>query len=132
MVPPSARAPRPLDAAGDDVVYAPVFRREREHCVAGALAVPRTAPLVITEGNYLLGDGPFSPVRQLLDQTWFLEVDPGLRRSRLVARHVRHGRTPQAAERWVAASDDRNAALVDATRDRADLVVRLAAGQAQD
>ena len=30
----------------------------------------------------------------------------------------------------MAASDDRNAALFDATRDRADLVVRLAGGQA--
>lgn len=115
------------DSMGDDVVYAPVFRRAQEQAVAGALAVPRGVPLVITEGNYLLGDGPFTPVRDLLDETWFLQLDPGLRRARLMARHVRHGRTPQAAERWVAASDDRNAALVDATRDRADLVVQLVA-----
>ncbi|MCW2681788.1 MAG: nucleoside triphosphate hydrolase [Frankiales bacterium] len=116
---------RRLRARSDDVVYAPVFVRSQEQAVAGALAVPREVPLVVTEGNYLLADGGFSPVRELLDQTWFVDVDPVLRRQRLVARHVRHGRTPEQAEQWVASSDDLNAQLVDATRDRADLVVHL-------
>lgn len=130
-------APDTFDAAGyahlltrlrertDEVVYAPVFRREQEQSVAGALPVPANVPLVVTEGNYLLAGGAFAPVRSLLDETWFLDLDPVLRRERLVARHVRHGRSPHAAELWVAASDDRNAALVEATRARADLVVRV-------
>ena len=112
-----------LRARSDEVVYAPVFVREQEQAVAGALAVPREVPLVVTEGNYLLADGGFRPVRDLLDETWFVAVDPALRRSRLVARHVHHGRTPEQAEQWVARSDDANAALVDNTRERADLVV---------
>ena len=116
---------RRLRAAEDPVVYAPRFDRDRELSVAGALPVPRGVPLVVTEGNHLLADGPFAPVRGLLDACWYLDVDPVLRRARLVARHVRHGRTPEAAERWVATSDDPNAALVEATRARADLVVRL-------
>lgn len=131
-------APDTFDAAGylallrrlrvqeDAVVYAPAFRREQELAVAGALPVPRDVPLVVTEGNYLLADGDFAPVRDLLTQTWFLDLDPELRRRRLVARHVAHGRTPDAAAQWVDASDERNAALVERTRDRADLVVRLA------
>jgi len=57
-----------------------------------------TPGLVVTHVNYLLADGPFAPVRRLLDRTWFLDVDPGLRRDRLVARHVPHGRSPAAAE----------------------------------
>jgi pantothenate kinase len=130
-------APDTFDAAGyvhllrrlrdrhEAVVYAPVFVREQEQAIAGALAVPREVPLVVTEGNYLLADGGFALVRGLLDETWFVDVNPVLRRQRLVARHVHHGRTPEQAEQWVASSDDRNAALVDATRERADLVVRL-------
>lgn len=130
-------APDTFDAAGyvhllrrlrertDDVVYAPLFDRTRELAVAGALPVPRDVPLVVTEGNYLLADGGFRAVRELLDQTWFLDLDPVTRHERLVARHVRHGRSPAQAERWVATSDRPNAALVQATRARADLVLRL-------
>ena len=54
--------------------------------------MPRTVPLVVTEGNYLLLDGPFSPVGELLTECWYVDVDPGLRLERLVARHERHGR----------------------------------------
>jgi pantothenate kinase len=130
-------APDTFDAAGyvhllrrlrdrrDAVVYAPVFVREQEQAVAGALAVPHDVRLVVTEGNYLLADDGFAEVRGLLDETWFVDVDPVLRRQRLVARHVHHGRSPEQAEQWVASSDDLNARLVDATRERADLVVRL-------
>ena len=107
----------------DDVVYAPLFVREQEQAIAGALAVPRDARLVVTEGNYLLADGPFAPVRGLLTQCWY--VDCPERRERLVARHVRHGRSPAEAEAWVARSDDVNARLVALTRPRADLVVGL-------
>jgi pantothenate kinase len=131
-------APDTFDAAGfvhllrrlhdrtDDVVYAPLFRREHELAEAGALAVPRDVPLVVTEGNYLLGDGPFAPVRPLLDEAWYLEVDPAVRRERLLARHVAHGRSPDAARAWVDGTDEPNAELVATTRDRADLVVRVA------
>ncbi len=129
-------APDTFDAAGyvallrrlrdrkDDVVYAPRFVRARELAEAGAIAVPRAVPLVVTEGNYLLLDGPFRQVRGLLVECWYLDVDPLERRRRLLARHVGHGRTPAEAERWVAATDEPNARLVEATRGRATLVVR--------
>lgn len=130
-------APDTFDAAGymhllrrlaerrDEVVYAPVFRRESELAEAGALPVPASAPLVVTEGNYLLLDGPFAAVRDLLTACWYVEVDPDVRRGRLVDRHVRHGRGAQQARDWVEHTDEPNARLVEACRDRADLVVRL-------
>ena len=129
-------APDTFDAAGyaalltrlrgpDAVVYAPEFRREIEEPIAGAIAVPCQVPLVVTEGNYLLFDeGPWSAVRTLLDEVWFIETDEALRRQRLVQRHVEHGRTPQAASEWVARSDEANAARVARTRVRADAVLR--------
>ena len=130
-------APDTFDAAGyaallrrvrareEEVVYAPVFRRDRELAEAGVLPIPSEVPLVITEGNYLLADGPFRPVRQLLSECWYLEVDAPLRRERLVVRHMRHGRTAEQAQKWVATTDEPNARLVETTRVRADLVVRL-------
>lgn len=114
-----------LRARTDEVVYAPEFRRELELAAAGAIAVPRGVPLIVTEGNYLLHDGPFAPVRALLTQAWFLDVDPAQRRARLVARHVAHGRAPDAARHWVETTDEPNARLVERTRAAADLVVQV-------
>lgn len=116
---------RRLRERTDDVVYAPRFVREQEQAVADAIAVPRDAAMVVTEGNYLLAGDGFAPVRGLLDEVWFLDVDPEERRRRLVARHVAHGRTPEQAQQWVAATDEPNARQVEATREQADLVVRL-------
>ena len=45
-----------LRALEDEVVYAPAFRRPLEEPIAGAIPVPRSVPLVVTEGNYLLLD----------------------------------------------------------------------------
>ncbi|MBG6135007.1 nucleoside/nucleotide kinase family protein [Longispora fulva] len=118
---------RRLRADDEDVVYAPAFPRELEEPVAASIPVARGVPLVVTEGNYLLvDDGPWSAVRDLLDEVWFLDVDPDLRRDRLVGRHVAYGKSRADARDWAHGSDERNAAVVDATRDRADLVIRIA------
>jgi hypothetical protein len=44
---------------------------------------------------------------------------------RLIARHIEFGKSPDEAVEWVMRSDEANAAVVAATRDRADVVVRL-------
>jgi pantothenate kinase len=107
--------------AADEVVYAPEFHRDIEEAIAGAIAVPPGVPLVITEGNYLLLDsGPWSRVRALLDEVWFVDTDDALRRERLVGRHMQFGRSAQEAQDWVASTDDPNTRLIDATRHRAD------------
>src|SRR4051812_8432791 len=41
-----------------ETVYAPGFERSLEQPLAAAIAVPPVADLVVTEGNYLLLDGP--------------------------------------------------------------------------
>ena len=117
-----ARLRRPAERP----VYAPGFERDLEQPLAAAVAVPASARVVITEGNYLLLDDPrWHAVASALDETWFLETDDAVRRERLVERHVRFGKSPAEARAWVDRVDQRNAELVAATRDRADLVVRL-------
>jgi pantothenate kinase len=130
-------APHTFDAAGyvallerlrtaAETVYAPEFRRPPEEPIAGAIAVPPETPLVVTEGNYLLvDDGAWARVRGLLDEAWYVEMDEATRLEWLIARHVEFGKTPEEAEAWVMRSDQANAAVVEATRGRADLVVRL-------
>jgi pantothenate kinase len=111
-----------LRTSRDDVVYAPEFRREIEEPIACAVPVPREVPLVVTEGNYLL---LWERVPRLLDECWYIAAaDEVARVERLIARHVAFGRTPEAAREWVLRSDERNAALIATTRERADLVVR--------
>ena len=114
-----------LRANADAAVYAPAFRREIEEPIAGAVPVPASVPLVITEGNYLLLDGAWAPVAALLDACWYVEPDEALRVERLVRRHIAHGKPPAVAAAWVERSDRRNAEIVAATRPRADLVVRV-------
>ncbi|MGV9992157.1 nucleoside triphosphate hydrolase [Streptomyces sp. NPDC003374] len=105
-------------------VYAPGFERVLEQPLAGAIPVPPSVRLVVTEGNYLLLDtGAWARVRAELDEVWFCELDEAERVRRLVARHEQFGKTHEEAVAWVRRSDQRNADLVAATRDRADLVV---------
>ena len=83
-----------------------------------------TCELVLTEGNYLLlDDVAWREVRAELDEVWFLDADDDVRRSRLVDRHVRFGKTRTHAEAWVAEVDEPNATLIAATRERADVLV---------
>lgn len=129
-------APDTFDAAGyaallrrlkedtGDVVYAPGFERVLEQPIAGAIAVEPAARLVVTEGNYLLlGTGAWARVRAELDEVWFVETDEEDRVRRLIARHEEFGKGHEEAVAWVMRSDQRNAELVAATRERADLLV---------
>lgn len=105
-------------------VYAPAFDRHLEQPLAAAIAVEPHHTVVVAEGNYLLHDRDgWERVRPLLDECWYVDVDPAVRRAQLVARHVAHGRTPEAARAWVAEVDESNAELVRRTRHRADRIV---------
>ena len=108
-----------------ETVYAPEFRRDLEEGIAGAIAVEATTPLIITEGNYLLlEEGAWSAVREVLDEVWFLDLDATVRHQRLLERHMRFGRSQEAALEWIAVTDEPNAQRIERTRSRADWVVK--------
>jgi pantothenate kinase len=117
---------RRLRARDEPVVYAPRFDRSLEESIGSAVPVPAEVPLVVTEGNYLLvDDGGWAPVRGLLDACWYVDPGEDLRLGRLVARHERYGRSPAEAHDRSYGSDQRNAAVIAATRHRADRILRL-------
>lgn len=116
---------RRLRDPAEQLVWAPEFRREIEDAIQSAVPVHPDVQLVLTEGNYLLADGPWRPVRDLLDEVWYVDVPEDLRRSRLAARHEFYGRTPEQAWQRTLGSDERNAETVAATKDLAHLVVTL-------
>ncbi|NNG38687.1 nucleoside/nucleotide kinase family protein [Flexivirga sp. ID2601S] len=111
------------DEAG--TVWAPEFDRALEQPIAGAIEVDPSVRVVLTEGNYLLLDrSPWDRIRPLLDLAWYVETPDVLRRERLIARHEHYGRSPDEASERALGTDERNAALVRASRARADAVIR--------
>jgi pantothenate kinase len=108
----------------DRVVYAPGFDRNVDEGVTGAIVIPAGTAIVIVEGNYLLVDQqPWSEIRSLLTEIWFCETPEEVRRDRLVDRHIRHGRSPDAAEAWARTVDGANALIIEPTRKHADLIL---------
>jgi len=117
---------RRLKSNGEPVVYAPMFDRSLEESIGCAIPVAREVPLVITEGNYLLLDAEgWRESRAQIDEVWFLDLSDDERQLRLLRRHEAFGKPPAEAEAWVLGSDQRNAAVVAATRRRADLIIDL-------
>ncbi len=115
---------RRLRAETGNDVLAPGFERDLEQPIAASITVAPSHRVVVTEGNYLLDDAdPWPDVRAELDAVWFVDLDDGRRRSRLVDRHVKHGKTREAAQAWVDEVDEPNARRVLARSGTADLVV---------
>jgi pantothenate kinase len=118
---------RRLRSREDEVVYAALFDRGLEESIACAVPVPRDIPLIVTEGNYLLVEGTvWGPVRELLDECWYLEPGEEVRLDRLVARHMSFGRSAEEAYERSRGSDQRNAELIHGTRTTAHRILRVA------
>ena len=110
----------------DAYVHAPEFDRGIEASLGSAIPVPRSVPLVVTEGNYLLdSDGGWAEVGDLLDETWYIDVDDTTRVDRLVRRREGYGADHAEALAWALGSDQANADVVARDRERADLLVTL-------
>jgi pantothenate kinase len=108
----------------DETIYAPLFQREIEESIAGAITILPQTRLVISEGNYLLlSQGPWASIAPIFDECWFVSVSAEERHSRLMERHQQFGRSEEAARAWIDSTDEPNARLIEGDRDRADWVV---------
>jgi len=135
-------APETFDAAGfvhllirlraahdGEVVYAPEFNRSLNESIGSAIPVPASVRTVVVEGNYLLvPHPPWAPVRDLLDLVLYVDAPAPTRIEALLRRQRSRGLDGSAAHDWVHRSDEANAALIAATRDRADRVLTRPGG----
>ena len=106
---------------GPATVWAPDYVRGVEESIGGAIEVGPEVEVVVSEGNYLLVDeGPWRSVRDVVDETWAVEVPRAVRVDRLAARHAAFGMTQEAARAWAEGPDEAAARLVRPTLVRAD------------
>lgn len=116
---------RRLKESPAEQIWAPRFDRGIEDSIAASIGIAPEVTLVLTEGNYLLLDEPpWSTVRRLLDECWYVEVPEDLRHARLEARHRAFGRSAEEAHERTHGSDERNAQLIAATAPAADAIIR--------
>jgi len=98
----------------------PIFHREIEASVNDEGIVSKESKVIVIEGNYLFSEEHnWSGLFPLLDHTWFIEIDDDVRIERLIARHIRYGKTPVEAENWSRGSDEANARFIEITAHRA-------------
>jgi pantothenate kinase len=107
-------------------VLAPGFDRETEEPVPNAVDISPEFSKVVVEGNYLLLDsGGWERAAPLLDVTFFVDARDDLRVQRLIARHIRYGKSEADARAWALGPDQANANLIEATAARADHRISL-------
>ena len=86
-------------------VFAPGFDRDIEEPVPDAIAIQPELSTVVVEGNYLLLDsGGWERAAPMLDLTFFVDVPNDIRIARLIERHIRFGKAPDAAREWAEAA----------------------------
>lgn len=99
-------------SSGAEVVL-PIFDRQRDLSIAGALVVPPDCPVVIVEGNYLLFDkAPWTELASCWDLSARLHVPMPEIRSRLIQRWLSHGLSRAAATRRAEKNDIPNAQAI--------------------
>ena len=105
----------------------PGYSRKIEDVVEDAFAVPASARLLVTEGNYLLlMTAPWWKVRPLLDRAVFIDVPRDIVRERLLKRHGEEGLFTEERNRaHVENVDLANYDLVQRSRSRADVIIEL-------
>ena len=106
----------------DSTQFAADFDRDIEEPVPNAIAFQPELRTIVVEGNYLL---LWPEVHELLDLTFFVEVEPQLRQQRLIERHIRFGKSPDDARAWALGPDETNARVIQESAARADDVIRL-------
>jgi len=104
----------------------PIFHREIEASKADEGIVQRNTKVVVIEGNYLFSEEhSWNAVFSVLDQSWFIEIDDEVRMQRLIARHIKYGKSPQEAEDWSRGSDEANAEFIAKTSYKAERIIKL-------
>lgn len=74
------------------VILAPSFDHATKDPVEDSITITPETSLLILEGNWLLFDeAPWRDISALVDDTWFVDVEPNLAFQRVAKRHLQSG-----------------------------------------
>jgi pantothenate kinase len=114
------RGLRQSDTDSTDIFYAPGFDHAMKDPTPDAITIGPSSSLVILEGSWLLLDlHPWKEIPSLVDDTWFIDVEPKLARLRIAQRHVHAGIEPNMSSA-LARADTND--MVNGTRIRSLLI----------
>ncbi|KAH7360366.1 P-loop containing nucleoside triphosphate hydrolase protein [Rhexocercosporidium sp. MPI-PUGE-AT-0058] len=91
-----------------ETILVPSFDHAAKDPVESGIVIGPEMQFVLLEGNYLLLDEePWNDIRDLVDETWFVDVVPDLARNRIARRHLKVGieQTMDAAYRRAEGND---------------------------
>lgn len=73
-------------------IYAPSFDHAVKDPVVNGITITEDTQFVLLEGLYLLlKEDPWDKIRDLVDESWFVDVDPILAKGRIAKRHIESG-----------------------------------------
>jgi len=101
--------------ASSDIILAPSFDHALKDPVEDGIRITPEIKFILLEGNYLLLDEePWCQIEGLVDDSWFVDVDPILVRGRIAKRHIKSGieRTWEAAVRRADGNDLVNGKII--------------------
>ena len=75
-----------------EIILAPSFDHAIKDPVEGEIILSPEVKFVLLEGNYLLlNEEPWNQIKGLVDEAWFMDVDPILAKRRIAKRHIKSG-----------------------------------------
>jgi pantothenate kinase len=72
-----------------DVIIAPTFDHAAKDPLEGGITITSDVMFVLLEGNLLQDEEPWNRIQGLVDDTWFVDVDPELARTRIARWHIK-------------------------------------------
>ncbi|KAH8805089.1 P-loop containing nucleoside triphosphate hydrolase protein [Xylogone sp. PMI_703] len=108
-------------------IRAPSFDHATKDPVEGGILLDSDIKFVLLEGNYLLLDkDPWNRIKELVDEAWFVDVDPTVAKVRIAERHIKSGIEAnwEDAIRRVEANDLLDGELVRAKLVQPDIIVQ--------
>lgn len=102
-------------------IFFPVFHRDMEESIAAEGEVHPSDRIIIVEGIWLLHN---PEIRSLLDLSVFVDVPQDERIERLVLRGMQLGKTREDSAAWAKGPDERNAKIIEETRQYAGFLIQ--------